>query len=126
MSDDKLEIRQLADTWFAASQSGDFATVLDLMTDDVVFMVPGAKPFGKAAFAAAAEEMKDVSIDGATDIQEIEVLGEWAYIRNLEIIVTPVGGTPMRRAVNTLTILRKDTDGRWQVARDANLLAEVK
>ena len=62
MSDDETEIRQLVQTWLAASQSRDFGTVLDLMTDDVVFMVPGAKPFGKAAFAAAAEEMKDVSI----------------------------------------------------------------
>jgi ketosteroid isomerase-like protein len=32
------------------------------------------------------------------------------------------GGTPMRRSGYTLTILRKEPDGRWVLARDANLL----
>jgi ketosteroid isomerase-like protein len=29
---------------------------------------------------------------------------------------------PVRHAGNTLTILRKEIDGRWLLARDANLL----
>ena len=32
----------------------DLATVLSLMTDDVVFMVPGQEAFGKEAFTAVA------------------------------------------------------------------------
>ena len=36
--------------------------------------------------------------------------------------MTPPGGKPMRRAGYTLTILRKEADGRWLLARDANLL----
>ena len=32
----------------------------------------------------------------------------------------------MRRAGYTLTILRKEPDGKWLLARDANLVAEVK
>ena len=35
----------------AASKAGDLAPVLSLMTDDVIFMVPGREPFGKEAFA---------------------------------------------------------------------------
>jgi ketosteroid isomerase-like protein len=39
--------------------------------------------------------------------------------------VTPPGGDPQHRAGDTLTILRKEADGRWRLARDANLLSEV-
>jgi uncharacterized protein (TIGR02246 family) len=94
------------------------------MTDDVVFMVPGREPFGKEAFAAASQGMKDVRIEGTSEIREIQVLGDWAYARvYLKVAMTPPGsGTPMRRSGYTLTILRKESDGRWRLARDANLL----
>ncbi|MBV8849996.1 MAG: SgcJ/EcaC family oxidoreductase [Methylobacteriaceae bacterium] len=121
-SDDKSAIRNVVDTWMAASKAGDTAAVLDLMTDDVIFMVPGRKPFGKAAFAAASDAMKHMRIDGRADIREINVLGDHAYIRNyLEMTITPEGGAPVKRSGWTLTILRKE-DGRWRLARDANLV----
>ena len=41
MTDDERTIRDLVETWMAATKRGDLATVLSLMTDDVVFMVPG-------------------------------------------------------------------------------------
>ena len=124
MTNDEREIRELVDRWMAASKAGDLPTVLSLMTEDVIFMVPGQKPFGKQAFAAASEGMKDARIEGTNDIQEIEVMGDWAYLRNhLTMTVTPPGGgKPMRRSGYTLTILRKDADGKWRLARDANLL----
>ena len=40
MNDDEKAIRDLVDTWIASTKSGDMAAVLDLMSDDVVFMVP--------------------------------------------------------------------------------------
>jgi uncharacterized protein (TIGR02246 family) len=124
MTEDERAIRELVDTWLAASKAGDLATVLSLMTDDVIFMVPGRKPFGKEAFAAASEGMKSVRIEGSSDIQEIQVLGDWAYLRNyIEMTVSaPDAGKPVRRSGYTLTILRKEHDGCWRLARDANLL----
>jgi uncharacterized protein (TIGR02246 family) len=98
--------------------------VLSLMTDDVVFMVPGREPFGKEAFAAASEAMRGVGIDGKNDIVELRVLGDWAFIRgHIELTVTPADGAPVHRSGYVLTLLRKDEDGRWRLARDANLLA---
>jgi uncharacterized protein (TIGR02246 family) len=44
MTDDEQAIRNLVDTWIAATGAGDLSTVLSLMTDDVVFMVPGRPP----------------------------------------------------------------------------------
>ncbi len=124
MTDDERAIRELVDRWMTASRAGDMPTVLSLMADDVIFMVPGREPFGKDAFRAAAETMKDVRMDGRSDIREIKVLGDWAYLRNhIDLTITPPGGAPVRRAGYTLTILRKQSDGKWVLVRDANLVA---
>lgn len=125
--DDEQAIRKVVETWMTASQAGDIDTVLGLMTDDVVFMVPGHEPFGKEAFAAAAADMKGVKLKGRNDIREIKVLGDWAYLRNqidMEMILPD--GTITRRAGYTLTILAKGPDGRWRLIRDANLMTERK
>ena len=123
MSEDEKAIRQVVETWMKATQRGDTATVLDLMADDVVFMVPGAEPFGKEEFAAAAESMGGMKIDGTNEIVELQVFGDRAFIRNrIDVAVTPPGGETMRRSGYTLTLLRKGTDGRWRLMRDANLL----
>jgi uncharacterized protein (TIGR02246 family) len=62
-------------------------------------------------------------MEGESDIRELEVLGDWAYLRAyIKVTMTPPGGTPVRRAGYTLTILRKQPDGRWLLARDANLM----
>ena len=123
MTDDERAIRQVVDTWMAASKSGDLATVLSLMTDDVIFMVPGQEPFGKEAFAAASKSMGSTQIEGSNEILELRMLGDWAFIRNrIEITATPPIGNPIRRSGNTLTLLRKEADGQWRLARDANLL----
>ena len=71
MSDDERAIRDLVARWMAASQAGDTVTVLSLMTDDVVFMVPGREPFGKDAFAAASAAMEGTRIEGRSDIREL-------------------------------------------------------
>jgi uncharacterized protein (TIGR02246 family) len=124
MTDDEQAIRELVLTWMKASEAGDVNTVLSLMTDDMMFMVPGREPFGKEEFRAASEGMKNVRLAGTSDIREIKVLGDWAYIRNyIEITVTPPDGTSMQRRGYTLSILRKQSDGKWALCRDANLVA---
>src|SRR5438034_605203 len=44
---DEQAIRDLIATWLRATAAGDIDQVLTLMTDDVVFVTPGQKPFGK-------------------------------------------------------------------------------
>ena len=125
MPDDEQAIRQLIQSWLTATQKGDIQTVLGLMADDVVFMLPGQNPFGKEALAASLKALTGVRFEMSSEIKEIKLLGDWAYLRNyLEVTMTPPGGgAPLRRSGHTLTILRKEPDGRWLVARDANLLA---
>ncbi|HLJ70874.1 MAG TPA: SgcJ/EcaC family oxidoreductase [Roseiarcus sp.] len=123
MSEDERAIREVVETWMRATKAGDVATVLSLMTEDALFIVPGRPPFGKDAFAAASDSMKDVRIDGSAEILEIQVAGDWAYLRNrVDVTMSPKDGPPVRRSGYTLTIMRKERDGRWRLARDANLV----
>lgn len=124
MTEDEQAIRTLVESWMVASRNGDLDTVLSLMTDDVVFMVPGRDPFSKEAFAAASQAMAGTRMEGTSEIVELQILGEWAFIRNrIEVTATPAEGASIRRSGYTLTLLRKEADGRWRLARDANLLA---
>lgn len=126
MTDDERAIRELVSTWMSASKSGDIETVLSLMSDDVVFMVPGREPFGKAEFAAASKGMSAVKMEGSSEIVELQVLGDWAFIRNhIHLTVTPPGSAPATREGYTLTLLRKQKR-KWLLSRDANLLAPKK
>lgn len=125
MTEDEQAIRQVIATWMRASQSGDIATVLTLMTNDVVFMVPGQEPFGREVFEATANQLgaAGFQIDGINDVVELQIQGDWAFSRNrINLSITPAAGEPVQRAGYTLTLFRKEGDGRWRVARDANLL----
>src|SRR6266550_1517616 len=98
MTDDDRAIRALIDKWMAASKCGDIETVLGLMADDVVFMIPGREPFGKDEFANMSATMKNVRVDGHAEIKELKVLGDWAWSRTqLEIAITPPDGKVTRR-----------------------------
>jgi uncharacterized protein (TIGR02246 family) len=123
MTDDERAIREVIETWMRASRDGDTAAVLSLMTEDAVFTVAGREPFGREAFEAASKAMAGMRIDGTNEIVEIQVQNDWAFSRNrIDMTVTPPGGEPVRRGGYTLTLYRKGDDGRWRLARDANLL----
>jgi len=129
MPNDEQEIRQLVATWMAASKAGDAETVLSLIADDAVFLAPGQPPMRKADFAAAASAQSGPDapqIDGTSEIQEIKVLGDWAFMRTtLTVVVTPPGSAQaVTRAGHTLSILQKK-NGKWLLARDANMLVSV-
>ncbi len=93
------------------------------MADDVLFMVPGKDPFGKETFTTNSRGMKDHRVEGTGDIQEIKVLGDWAWMHNyLQVTITAPNGNVMKKAGHVLSVLHKNPDGRWQLTRDANLL----
>jgi uncharacterized protein (TIGR02246 family) len=124
-ADDEAEIRALVQRWMEATRAGESAAVLELMTDDVLFLVPGRAPFGKAEFAQAAQAQAaaGMRIDGRSEPLELRVLGDWAFmVSRLQLSVAPAQGEAMRRSGHTLTLFRREAGG-WRLARDANLLA---
>ena len=129
MQNDEQEIRQLVSTWMAATKAGDVDTVLSLMAEDVVFLRPGNPVMRKTEFADGARAQSNHEaprFDGTSEIQEIKILGDWAFMwTRLTVVATPPDGSkPTTRSGHTLSILQK-VDGKWVLARDANLLAPV-
>jgi uncharacterized protein (TIGR02246 family) len=127
MSDDEKEIRELIATWLSASKTGDTGTVLSLMADDAIFLTPGQPPMTKQAFAvAAAAQAKPGApkFDGESAIQEITIVGAWAFLwTKLKVVITPSNGEKsVTRSGHTLSVLKKQ-NGKWVLTRDANLLA---
>jgi uncharacterized protein (TIGR02246 family) len=124
MSDDEQAIRDLLNTWMAASLAGDTATVLDLMAEDVVFLTTGRPPFGKKEFAVGGPPYRLVP---RQQVHEVEVSGDLAFARSrLDVAVTPKeGANPIHLAGETLSVFRREGDG-WKLARDSNFLVPVK
>ena len=125
MKSDEDQIRELVTTWMSATRAGDVDTVLSLMADDVVFLVAGRPPMGKEEFAKAARAQAGTGaprIEGTSEIQELEVSGDWAFMwSRLRVVATPADGSlPIERAGHTLTILRKKNN-RWLLARSQSL-----
>ncbi len=109
--------------WLSASCTGDLDTIGSLITDNVVCLTPGRPPFGKVEFLAASRAMAGVSIDDTSKIEELPVAGDAAYLRSaLALTNTPPGGPTLQESGYTLTIQHKEGDGRWRLARDANLM----
>lgn len=93
---DEQQIRQLVAAWMAATKAGDTDTALDLMTEDAVFLVPGRPVMRKAEFAAAAGAQaagQAPQFDGTSEIQEIQVVGDWAFMwTHLTVVARPADG----------------------------------
>ena len=125
MTDDEKAIHGVIDTWLRSTAAGDTATVLTLMADDVVFLTPGQPPFGKKEFAAVPLDTTQVRFEGKSDVREVRVAGDLGYVvQHLTVAITPTaGGPPMRMAGHTLSVFRREPDGRWVLTRDANFVA---
>jgi uncharacterized protein (TIGR02246 family) len=128
MGADERAIRDLFAAWSEATEGGDLSRLLTLMAEDIVFLTPGRPPLGREAFAAgfaAGRRQHQIACNG--ELEEVVVAGTVAFARGrLAVTVTPLSGAePSRLAGYTLTVFRKEPDGRWVLARDANLLAPV-
>lgn len=126
MDNDELAIRSLIANWQIASEEGDIDRLHTMMSDDVVFLMPGQAPMrGKDTFIAAFREgMQHFRIESEGKIEELQVDDDVAYCwTHLSVTVTPHrNGLPMKRSGNTLTILRKQHGNHWVIVRDANML----
>ena len=67
----------------ARTAEGDLETVLSLIAEDAVFLLPDQPPLrGRGTFAAARSALGQVRIEGKPDIQEIHVAGDYAFCWN--------------------------------------------
>ena len=125
MSADERAIRDFLLKWYAATAKHDTDALLAMLADDIVFLTPGHPPFGKAEFARMNSDQVDLKVSG--DFEEVIISGDMACTRGfINVTVTPkAGGTTSKLAGYTLSVFRKQADGRWLLSRDANFVKPV-
>lgn len=114
--------------WIDAVNAGDLDRLLGLMTEDAVLLNPGQEPMGRDGFSSnfvSAHERLRILCSSA--LEEVVVVGEVAYAWSRDALsVTPrAGGVAAALAGHRLTVYRKQSDGRWLLARDAHTLSPV-
>lgn len=123
---DKREIGVLHSAWNVALNAGDLAALMELMTDDAVFIGPGQAPIGKEDFSsnflATCQQFRFTCI---SELQEVVVAGDVAYARSQDslTVASRADGDATQLAGHRMTIYRRQADGGWLLARDAHTLA---
>lgn len=129
MGPEEREIREVHSTWIDAVNAGELDRLIALMADDVVFLNPGQSPLGRDGFSANfAAAHQQVQIRCISDLEEVVVVGEVAYTRSRDALsaIPRAGREATQLAGHRITVYRKQTDGRWLLARDAHTLSPVK
>lgn len=129
MTDDEKAIRGVIAKWHDATAAGDVDAILELMSDDVVFLVAGQPPMrGKAEFGDALRSLLESHrIQSTGIVQEVVVCDDIGYSwTQLKVSMSEIHGDdpPTVRTGSTLSIFRKEANG-WVIARDANLLTQA-
>jgi len=115
------EIIKVRDAWTAAVRTKDVERLMSLLTDDIVMMHPNRSAIiGLAANRAdLLASFEKFHVDQTVVSDEIVVAGEWAFDRSrATTTLTPLaGGTPVTVHSKAVTILRRQPDGSWKIAR---------
>ncbi len=119
-------IRSVFQSWYRAMEGGDIAGLLLLVTPDVIVKAPGSPPIiGRSALGKALSTFLEAYSETVNyEVEEVEVSGQLAFARISErATILPRSGESAS-SINGmhLTILRRQPDGRWLVARDVSSL----
>jgi len=127
MDGDEQAIRKLIHDWHRLSAEGELEAVITLMTDDAMFLTCGNAPMTRQDFGAAFRDFSGkVRIESAQDVRELYVSGDLAYAwSKISVAMTANDGRRTERAGHVLSVFRKNAAGRWQLARDANLMPKA-
>ena len=128
MGPDERAIREVHTIWIDAVNAGDLVRLLSLMADDVVFLNPGQVPFGRDGFSAVFPAAhQQARINCISELEEVVVVGEVAYTRSRDSlsVIPRAGEETIQLAGHRLTVYCKQPDGRWLLARDANVLSPI-
>lgn len=129
MRSDEQSIREVHATWIDAVNAGDLARLLSMTADDVAFLIPGEESSDRDAFATKfAAAHQQLRIRCVSELMNVEIVDKVAYTLSRDsLTVSPRGGgEESRLAGDRLTIYRKQPDGGWLLARDANVLSPVR
>ncbi|MDX1631513.1 MAG: SgcJ/EcaC family oxidoreductase [Thermoanaerobaculia bacterium] len=116
------EIRKVLDAWDEALERGDVDGLSDLLHEEIVLL-----PQGRGALEAREEVLESYralfaqyTVTRRSEIDEIRVAGDWAFVRGVESFVLEASGGGERLRTEErrmLSILRRGEDGRWRFAQ---------
>lgn len=127
MNHDEKTIRNWFNDWIFATKEGDLELARSLISDDAIFLVPGAGQMDKQSFAEAATATDpDTEFKLDTEIQEIKIFGDVAWLLySIKLTMTDkVSGSQTLMKGDELSILERRGNG-WVVVRDANTMIAV-
>ena len=125
MTTDERAIRNLTRDFVAAVRAKNLEAILDMITDDAIFLLPGSPEVrGKQAIAEMYRGFfaRFDAVEQTATLEEVKVSGDWAFGWGAdEILATPAAGGPtMRTRGKNMIILRRGPDGAWRFARGIN------
>ena len=118
---DLTMINNLRNEGIAAVNAGDTSALAGLYTDDGVLMPPNAPVvIGKDAIRRLLETaLAPFNIEETACCEELEVAGDWAFERGTytDLFTPKVGGDQKQVSGAYLSILQRQPDGSWKIAR---------
>jgi len=123
-SADELAIRQVVADWIQFTVEERVDELMDLMTDDMLFLTTKFPPMTKAAFEKGTREMVGKArIVPQAEIKEVQVEGDFGWLwQELTVNVIMEGKEPVVMKGRTMAIYRRCEDGKWRLMRDANMM----
>ena len=118
---DVQAILDLEQTVFDAQIAGDFDAWLSSFTEDAIVMLPNAPALTNKLEIGQwnAPIFEQFDLHEESDYREVEVAGDWGYIRAHWIwTLTPKeGGKIVKDTGYSIWIVRRQPDGSWKIAR---------
>jgi uncharacterized protein (TIGR02246 family) len=120
--DDRQAIQRLNEEWISAVGKKDIPSLINRITEDVVFLLPGLPPIcGKRAVQAMYADFfpQFSKVEQTSTLEEVEVAGDWAFAWGTErlVLMPKSGGAPIRVQGKGMSIFRRQPDGSWKFAR---------
>lgn len=103
----------------------DVGALARMVTEDAVFLPPGFPPVrGRQAVEIMYQSFfpQFSSVEQTATLEELEVTGDWAFAWGSEslVLIPKAGGSPIEMRGKGMTILKRQPDGLWKIARGIN------
>lgn len=121
---DLLEIQNITTDWISAIKSKNVTNIISMITEDAIFSSPNNQLLqGKKAVEKLYITLfSQFNITQTLEYNEIKINGNWAFTMGTDqLVLEPLSdGKSMILKGHAMSILFKQADGKWKIARGIN------